>query len=84
MNTKARSLEIQAAARALLLAHGWKPEEQVPYRELAPALMEQVGCAVDTAKRNLVKAGRILRGEEAAQWGGTRPGAGRPRAEVAE
>lgn len=75
---KRRSIEIQAAARALLLAHGWQPDQQVPYRELAPVLMAQVGCAIDTAKRNMVKAGRVLRGEQAAQWGGARPGAGRP------
>lgn len=77
-NTKARSEEIQAAARALLVEYSVPLDERAP-RMLLPLLMERTGCGVDAAKRHIAKAQRVARGEYAhAKWGGPRPGAGRP------
>lgn len=82
-NTKARSLEIQAAARALLLEHNVSINETASSRKYAPLLMERTGCGIDTAKRHIAKAQRIARGEYThAKWGGPRPGAGRPEKET--
>lgn len=78
-NTKARSEEIQAAARALLVARGVDITQQVA-RPLVKALAEQTGCHIDTAKRHVAAAIRRARGEQARAWGGARPGAGRPKA----
>lgn len=81
-NTKVRSQEIQAVARALLLEHNVPLNERAP-RTLLPLLMERTGCKIDTAKRHMAKAQRIARGEYThAKWGGPRPGAGRPEKET--
>lgn len=77
-NTRARSAEIANAARALLIEYGAALDQPVPFAEFVPQLVERTGCHADTAKRHLAKAARQLRGEEAAAWGGARPGAGRP------
>lgn len=76
---KERSVAIQSAARALLVERQIDIEQSVPYRELAPVLVERVKCDISTAKRHIVKAARIMRGERVAQWGGAREGAGRPK-----
>lgn len=82
-NTKARSQEIQAAARALLLEYNVSINETASSRKFAPLLMERTGCGIDTAKRHIAKAQRIARGEYThAKWGGPRPGAGRPEQET--
>lgn len=81
LNNKERSSAIQAAARALLEERQIDIEQPVPYRELAPTLVARVKCDISTAKRHIVRAARIMRGEMVAQWGGKRDGAGRPPAE---
>ncbi len=78
-NTRARSDEIQAAARALLLADAWQLDEQAITPDRVARLIEQTQCHADTAKRHIAKAARLMRGEAAAAWGGARPGAGRPK-----
>lgn len=77
-NTRARSDAFQQAARALLEETSFDLNEGVDYAALVPMLIERTGCHSDTAKRHLAKAARLMRGEAAAAWGGSRPGAGRP------
>jgi len=77
-NTRARSAEIQAAARALIEEYQVPLDTNAPFATLAPRLVARTGCHPDTAKRHLAKAARLMRGEAAAAWGGSRPGAGRP------
>ena len=78
-NTRARSEEIQNAARTLLAAHNIDVREQVVLLPLAKELTKLTGCEISTAKRHIAKAIRRERGVRAeARWGGSRPGAGRP------
>lgn len=77
-NTKASRLAIAAAARALVEQHGGEDASLV-LRYLAALLAEQMPCHYNTARRHLKDA---LRGDCAAQWGGKRDGAGRPRKEL--
>ena len=77
-NTRARSDAFQQAARALLEEAAFDVRESVDYATFVPLLIERTGCHSDTAKRHLAKAARLMRGEAAAAWGGSRPGAGRP------
>lgn len=79
-NTRERSDAIQTTARALLEARAIDITKQVDIAALVPALVEQTDCHPDTAKRHIAKAVRRARGEAAANWGGARPGAGRPKA----
>jgi hypothetical protein len=81
LNNRERSDAIQAAARALLEERQVDIEQPVPYRELAPILVVRIKCDISTAKRHIVKAARIMRGELVASWGGKREGAGRPKGE---
>lgn len=74
-NTKASRAAIAAAALALVAQHGGKDAE-IDIQQLAGVLAKQMPCHRNTAKRHLIAA---LRGDCAAQWGGTRDGAGRPR-----
>lgn len=78
-NTKARSQEILAAAYLVLDEQGGDVTEAVELRPLAKILEARVGCHYDTAKRAIAKARRQRRGQLVAQWGGNRPGAGRPK-----
>ena len=79
-NTKARSIEIQTAARALLVERAVDITQRVDYAPLIKELVARVGCHPDTAKRHVGTAARRARGEESAlRWGGARAGAGRPR-----
>jgi hypothetical protein len=78
-NTKERSDAIQAAARALLVEREIDIKQQVLFRPLAQELVKRADCHYDTAKRHIAKAVRRARGEMAAQWGGAREGAGRPK-----
>lgn len=75
MSTQARSDAIQAAARALVEAHGGYLETNIPLKAMALALMAQTGCHRNTARQHLAKAVRVLRGEASAANG--RGGAGR-------
>lgn len=81
-NTKARSLEIYAAA--VDLVGPIDASEAVEIRPLAHKLAKQVNCHYDTAKRHIVKAIRRKRGELVKlhqDWGGSRKGAGYPKGE---
>ena len=77
-NTRARSEALQAAARALIEAHGIDLRDGVPIRALADELVNSQGCTLETARRHIAKAARRMRGEISAadNWGGYRPGAG--------
>lgn len=82
-NTKARSEEIQQAARRLLESRKIDLTQQnldvAIQRDLAQQLASQASCHLNTAKRNIAAAAQYLRGERTAtQWGGRRPGAGNP------
>ena len=48
-------------------------------RELYETIVEKTDCHHNTAKRNTAKALSILRGGQTGQWGGKRPGSGRPK-----
>lgn len=90
-NTKTRSLEIYAAAVSALETVGGVTEvDKIPSYERGPILrklygmvVEATDCHYDTAKRNVAKALRKGRFAEMQKrgWGGTRPGAGRPKSE---
>jgi len=75
---KARTERLQAAALNLLRYSDWTPEQAVDLRTLAPAMAEASGCHIETARRHLAKAERIMRGQHVAKRGGKREGAGRP------
>jgi len=78
-NTRARSAALQDAARALIVARGMDATTDTVPRVWAAEFAAQQGCTIETARRHLAKAARRMRGEVSAVWGGTRPGAGRPR-----
>ncbi len=42
------------------------------------AMMTRYGCSHAAAYRTVTKAAALLAGQPAAEWGGTREGAGRP------
>lgn len=79
-NTQARHLEILDAAKKVLV------ENQIDITKtlginmlpLAKVVASRTNCHLDTAKRNLATAIRQARGGLPNQWGGKRPGAGRP------
>lgn len=84
-NTRARSDALQQAARALITARGLDATlDSVPH-DWAAEFAGQQGCTIETARRHLAKAARRMRHDASVeveaerQWGGTRPGAGRPR-----
>lgn len=89
-NTKARSLEIFTAAASTLEAVGGvvkvdetpELERYSTLRQMADAVVLQTGCTLEAARRNVAKAMRRARyGVMQERWGGTRPGAGRPKSE---
>lgn len=83
-NTKARSEELRAAARALITARGIDVRQQVAILPLAKQLRVETGCDISTAKKHVTLAVMHARGLiSEARWGGVRPGAGRPKAENA-
>lgn len=49
-----------------------------PIAPLAREVADRTGCHYMTARKNITKAVRILRGEEVERRGGARAGAGRP------
>jgi hypothetical protein len=85
-NTKARSLEIYAAAVAALAESGADITDVVLILPLAKIVAARAGCHVYTAKRAVAKAVRRARfgllGEDTQfvidNWGGSRPGAKPP------
>ena len=81
-NTRARSEEIQSAARALLAERAVDITQQVDVRTLAKELAAQANCHYDTARRHIATAVRRARGGQLPNgtWGGKRDGAGRPKA----
>lgn len=77
-NTKDRSQQLAIVARAIADRH---PDHVLNGGKLLPLareMMTETGCNVDTAKRHIAKQFRLMRGELVKQWGGSRPGAGRP------
>lgn len=80
-NTKARHQEILTAAHAILDEQNVDVIEGVEIRPLAKILEARAACHYDTAKRAIAKAVRQKRGQLVAQWGGNRPGAGKPKTE---
>lgn len=78
-NTKARSEELQTAARALLKARGVDVTQEVRILPLAKELKAQTDCDISTAKKHVTMAVLHARGLlSESRWGGVRPGAGRP------
>lgn len=85
LNSKARSEAIQRTARALLIEQQIDVNEQVVILPLAKLLVDRELCHLTTAKIHIATAIRRARGQisKERQWGGTRPGAGRPKEEAA-
>lgn len=77
---KKRTERLQMAAQQLLRDSDWKPNHPADMPKLAPILAKSEKCHIETARRHLAKAAQIMQGEEVAQRGGKRPGAGRPKA----
>lgn len=75
-NTKQRSNELSAIARHLLVERQVDTAQAIPVYDLASAMRTMTGCHLDTAKRHVVKAARVLRGEYVATAGGKRSGSG--------
>lgn len=87
-NTRARSDALQQAARALITARELDVTADSVPRALAVDFAAAEGCTLETARRHLAKAARRMRHsastEAERQWGGTRPGAGRPKKQSGE
>jgi hypothetical protein len=88
INTKKRHHEIYSAAVDVInAAGGVEVIDNLPQhdrlsllRQLAQQVREETVCHADTAKRNLAKAMRRARYDVMVkQWGGKRPGSGRPK-----
>lgn len=88
MNTKERHLEIYDAAVEILaevggvtLVDSLPQDERIPLlRGMAKKVTELTSCHINSAKRNVTKAMRRARYNIAKEsnWGGKRPGSGRP------
>lgn len=88
-NTRQRSTALALAASQLLAASGADVTAPVAILPLAKVMQEQTGCHITTAKSHIARAIRKARHEMAVDqfvdaelsriWGGTRPGAGRPK-----
>lgn len=78
---KDRTDTLQAHARQMLIDSSFDVNQPADLRTLAPIMAEQTGCHMETARRHLAKAARLLRGEHVATRGGKRDGAGRPKGE---
>lgn len=90
-NTKTRHEEIYTAACSALEQAGGIVKidkldqlERLPIlRSLYKTVVDSTNCHIDTAKKNVAKAMRRARyAEMQAHWGGSRPGAGRPKNEA--
>lgn len=90
-NTKARSQQIFTAAASTLEAVGGVVKvDQTPelerwalLRQMGETVAAETGCTIESARRNVAKAMRRARyGVMQDRWGGTRPGAGRPKTET--
>jgi len=90
-NTRERHLEIYNASIEVLDKWGGVKEiDDLPtqerltaVRKMTKEVMDLANCHGDSAKRNLAKAMRrarfgIMREREQGNWGGKRPGSGRP------
>lgn len=76
-NGRAEALH-QLARGGALTAVGIEGE-QFNYEEAIETLMAEFGCTRATARRHVLKAAKRKRSpHRPAQWGGARPGAGRP------
>ena len=78
-NTRSYSQSLAAAASQLLAASGADITKPVPVLPLAKQMAEATGCHITTAKSHIARAIRRARHEPDPTWGGTRPGAGRPK-----
>jgi len=84
LNTKARSLKLQALAIEILTASGASLTERVEIRPLAKIMAEKSGCHYTTAKQHIAKAIRRARHTlQPVEWGGKREGSGRPNQDEA-
>jgi hypothetical protein len=77
-NTKERSETIQA--RALEIVKLAEDGRCLNSHESIAQLMKELGCTKETARRHVARASRRQRHPDyqPPQWGGKRPGAGRP------
>lgn len=78
-NTKERSLELAGVARTIAEQHPEHVTQGGKLLPLAKEMMDATDCSVDTAKRHIARALRLMRGELVrSEWGGKRDGAGFP------
>lgn len=72
-NTKKRHMEILRISRDVLIRNAIDISEPVgPLLPLAKEVSILADCHITTAKRNLAKAIRLMRGEIVREWGGKR------------
>jgi uncharacterized protein (UPF0210 family) len=80
--TKERTQQLAALADAILAESGVDVMSQrVEIRPLAKLMQARCDAHYETCKRHIKRAVRRAKGETAGQWGGPRPGAGRPKEE---
>jgi hypothetical protein len=77
--TKQRTQQLAAIAAEILAESGVDVSQRVEIRQLAKQMQERCDARYETCKRHIARAVRRARGEMAGQWGGPRPGAGRPK-----
>lgn len=82
-NGKERVEFLRKEARRILDESGADVTGKVAILPLAKKLIKATGCGIDAAKRRIAEAIRRKRGEyvkaTTGNWGGYRPGAGRPK-----
>jgi hypothetical protein len=90
-NSKARSQQIFIAAASKVEAVGGvvkvdqtpESDRRILLRRMTETVVADTGCTMESARRNVAKAMRRARyGVMQERWGGTRPGAGRPKTRI--
>jgi len=76
---KKRTQQLAAIAAEILAESGVDVSQRVEIRPLAKLMKARCDAHYETCKRHIARAVRRARGEMAGQWGGRRPGAGRPK-----
>lgn len=75
-NTNQRGAELAAIAATILVDNEVDITQPIPVSTLADKMQAASGCDRNTAKRHVVKAARVARGEHLPTRGGARPGSG--------
>jgi len=82
--TKNRTQQLASLAAEILAESGVDVSQQVEIRPLAKLMQARCDAHYETCKRHIARAIRRAQGETPRQWGGPRPGAGRPKGQVAK